>query len=623
MPRVFVRRAVAVHVQVVPVGVDAGRRRRRLQGAGGLAPRAGGEARRAGVEVHADVGLAAEVVQAGHAGGAGSPRDAAGEVRSRHRRGTVVAADQPADVPAAADRPQRVAGHDLRPAVETRHQPAGEGDAVARAGDARGGVAGRQQGGRPAHPSHQPRHAGNAGRAGPRAARGPGRDHCSGELRHQRRDFGGAAADAAHLGVRHPQGAHRAAHSVEQGGVAGGVDDGQVGDRPVVALEGGGVGAADGRPVGEGVAGVHGAAAVVVEVEIVAQFVAGAGALAAHAGFGAGKGGGKDESGGGAGGRDAVAVQVIADGVQLGEGSDLDQVVVVVVVVEGAPLGVEVETAELQHRILGTGAEIPRVRVHRAVEVHILVVPNGVVARVAGWRLEGGGRSTRPVAVDLAPGTRVPVSRNSRAVTGRAVLNAHLVAASRQSSREVGRPDAPDYLSRNASAEIAAGVASAVHRGRRIARPYFVGLRERRRLALPNHATHVPDAGHPAGRPDAPDVAAQNAGHHAHIRVARHPSVRHPQRRYHGILAELREQSDLVLRRTVYEQVLDQVAVAAEPDVVMCAVVSLGLVPDGIPAGAAVVVGVAGIARAVDVRVAVAVGVEVQVVAQLVAGAGG
>ena len=149
------------------------------------------------------------------------------------------------------------------------------------------------------------------------------------------------AAGRRHGEVDQAQVRHAAAatQSIEHSPFAA-APHGQVGDRAVVAVEGGVVLAADGRPVGVGVAGVDRAVAVGVEVQVRGQLVAGAVAVgvrvrvrAAHVLPGRSPGEGRGVARLVARGRRAVAVEVPAQRVQLGQRVDLDQAVVVGVVV--------------------------------------------------------------------------------------------------------------------------------------------------------------------------------------------------------------------------------------------------------------------------------------------------
>ena len=174
-------------------------------------------------------------------------------------------------------------------------------------------------------------------------------DPAAGIAAHQAGDI----VPAGHLGVEQAQRGHRAAEIANQSNIA--VDSGvgldeEVGDGVAVAVElaaesrrdaaKSSHAAGEGRPAGAAipveVGGVHFAAVVGVEVQVVEQFVAGAGGLvggvavavvvgegAAHAGEGGGVAGGIAGgvgAGGNAGGfgvHDAVAVEVVADGVEL------------------------------------------------------------------------------------------------------------------------------------------------------------------------------------------------------------------------------------------------------------------------------------------------------------------
>ena len=138
------------------------------------------------------------------------------------------------------------------------------------------------------------------------------------------------------VGVGQAQAADGAARrqDLEQSDVVrGGPVDGQVADDMPVAVESGAV-SGQGVPVGIDVRTAHRVVAVGVKVQVGGQFVAVAhsgAAGAAHAGGGAGEGGPVTVPVAGADG--AVAVGVPADGVELGQGADLNQVVAVGVVV--------------------------------------------------------------------------------------------------------------------------------------------------------------------------------------------------------------------------------------------------------------------------------------------------
>ena len=106
-----------------------------------------------------------------------------------------------------------------------------------------------------------------------------------------------------------------------------------------VAVKSGVVIPPDGRPVGVGIRGSHHPVAVGVKVQIRRQFIAGADARgAAHTGSGGGNAVG--ESGGitaGVGRRGIpAAAQIPANGVQLIQGTDIDEAVVVQIVVNGS-----------------------------------------------------------------------------------------------------------------------------------------------------------------------------------------------------------------------------------------------------------------------------------------------
>ena len=214
------------------------------------------------------------------------------------------------------------------------------------------------------------------------AARGPGRNRRSAELGRQRRQVGGGAADAAHVDVRQPQAAHRAAQGAEQSRAARRIDDGQVGDHPVVAVEGRRVRAADGRPVGVVVVGIDVAVAVRVEIQVRGQLVAGAdvrklirvrAVRTAHALRRRRAREGGVVGRGGAHRRRPVAVQIPAQRVQPGQRVDLDQQVVVGVVVRAGRLVVV-----HRHQDMLRGVAEAAVR-----DVHPLVHRVGVVRQGA------------------------------------------------------------------------------------------------------------------------------------------------------------------------------------------------------------------------------------------------
>ena len=157
---------------------------------------------------------------------------------------------------------------------------------------------------------------------------------------------GAGAAGRRHGDVDQAQVRHAAAasQSPEQSPFAA-ARHGHVGDRAVVAVEGGVVIAADGRPVGIGVVRVHVAVGVRVEVQVRRQLVAGAVAVVAQvravqtAHVLRPR---RTREGGPVvrlvGARVAVAVQVPARRVQFGQRVDLDQEVAVGVVIRTAHL---------------------------------------------------------------------------------------------------------------------------------------------------------------------------------------------------------------------------------------------------------------------------------------------
>ena len=133
VPRRFVRVAVAVHVQGVPAGEDAGGRRGRLQLRRGAAAALVGGRDAAGLEVpmarRGRAGVAGQAVLVGRRAAAG---DRAGRVAGDD--GSPVAADQAASAARAALRRRlRVAGHDHRTRRRRPHQAADVGVARHRA----------------------------------------------------------------------------------------------------------------------------------------------------------------------------------------------------------------------------------------------------------------------------------------------------------------------------------------------------------------------------------------------------------------------------------------------------------------------------------------------------------
>ena len=225
-----------------------------------------------------------------------------------------------------------VAAHDGG-TLHIPHQPAGvEIVAGAGVGDAErdGGVAGPDGAVQPARQSAGlAKGAGNGDRAALHVA---GFNHAAGLGIARQRPGVSVEAGGFHPGFNQPHIPDPGAvvQPVEQPGVAGGVDV-QAGQGMALAVEFGGV-LVHRRP-GVVVAGRAGR-----EAQRHGQFVADAAVGAAHAAGGAGGAAGKDGAVAGAhagGVRVAVAVQIPADGVQLGDAVDVDQVVVVGVVILG------------------------------------------------------------------------------------------------------------------------------------------------------------------------------------------------------------------------------------------------------------------------------------------------
>ena len=315
-----------------------------------------------------------------------------------------------------------------------------------------------------------------------------------------------------------------------------------------------------------------------------------------------------------AGSRGAVAVQIPADGVQLRQGADFDQAVVVVVVVAVLRRGVHAAVA--QRRVVRALAEVPRRFVRVAVAVHVHVGPAGEDAGGRRRRLQlrrgaAGALVGRRDAARLA----VPVARRGRAgVAGQAVLVGRRAAARDRAGRVAG-----DDGSAVAAHQPAGAAGAALRLSLRVA-----GHDHRTRRRRPHQAADVGVARHRAARPrrlhPAPRRPRQRRRRTLLADV--HVGVRQPQRAHHGAAAQHREQP-AVVAVAVDVEVVDGVAVAVEHGVEVGAVAGRPAAADGIPAAAAVVVGVARVAGAARVRRTVAVGVEVQVPGQLVAGAGG
>ena len=443
-----------------------------------------------------------------------------------------------------------------------------------------------------------------------------------------------------HAGVDHAHAADNRSRVdlAEQPGMRSVSIDGQVGDGLAVAVEDGGVGA-DRGPIGvrAGVCAVHGAVAIGVEVQVVAQFVPAACRRAAHAGDRAGEGGGVD----GGVGRGAVAVQVVADGVELGEASDVDEVVVVVVVVDQ-------QAAVGEHRIAGTAAEVPCVvgSVHRAVAVGVVGVPSGVDAGVAGGRLQiGGVLADASRAGGLPARLLIPIARHgvhreagrlepdqAASLRGRASGGDGTTRiAVRHRGAGAGEPDQPPGSrvagTRRACADGAAGIAGGDRRpgdpnqsaddrlqsrsagdgGRRVAGLDEAALMFAHQPAGGSAADGEGEGNRPAGDPSGEDRgAAVRPDERADQAVGGAGDARadQAQPRDHGGASQPREEADL-RAAAAHGEVGDRVQIAFEPTVVSVA--------DGHPVGVR-----AGVAA---VHGAVAVGVEVQVVAQFVAAA--
>ena len=299
-------------------------------------------------------------------------------------------ADQPAVVSAGNRGPGHraggVAGNDLARG-EPPHQPAEVGVSPASRGDRRRGVAGADDA---LVVSHQTTHEGAAASGGYGSAL-----HVAGGHRRSGTHLpyqNAGVAQGAHSGRQHPHiPDHPAVGQVgEQSAVEapGGDVDRQIGDGMALAVKRRGIlpRPPDRRPVGVGVGGGYAAASVGVEIQVGRKLVALAGCGAAHprtrrrqipAGERPGVG---DIFPGGA--RQPVAVQVVADGVQLVQGIDVNQVVVVGVVIHHRrPLRRGVGRGVLAGR-----AEVPGV-VGESVAVQI-DVPVGVNPGVRRGRLQ-------------------------------------------------------------------------------------------------------------------------------------------------------------------------------------------------------------------------------------------
>ena len=431
--RRFARRAVAVHVLIVPIRVDARVPHRLAQ------QRRGAALRRVRVVVVGDAAQARVPIARRHRAAAGDQAALGGRrAGARHRA-------------------RRVAGRDVGTGLGVAHQSADHRRrARVRALHRRSRVA-RHDG--PARVQH-PHQASQVARRRHRARR-PHRRCAAPALPGQRR----RAPAAVHPGVRQPQRPHRRrrAQRREQADVGAAAVDEQVADHVAVAVERGRevgrvrrrCGRADRVPAVAavvvrvakvaGTVRVRAVVAIGVEVQVLVQLVASAaGGRAAHAGrrvvegtlvlvLVAGRG-------------RAVAVQVPADGVQLAQAADFDQAVVVAVIIAALQAGVM--GAVIQHGVLRTGAEVPRVLARRAVPVDVQIVPVRVDAGGGRGRLQLAGRSARrAVGERCACGDRVAVVVRRRAAEAvdeaSRVSIALRTAGVRGHACRVGRPDRP------------------------------------------------------------------------------------------------------------------------------------------------------------------------------------
>ena len=323
---VGVRRTVAVQVQVLPVEVDAGVIDGRLElvsalghaGFGRVAfAHLGFEARdvlvpvAVGYHAHRDAHQAANLRRSGVVGGGDRHSGVAGDDGSGKGANNIVVADQPAGGPLA--------------------------------GDLAGGVAGDDPAGIDAH-----QHAGAAAVTGVDLAIRVHGNYVAAVAAHQRPDLG-RRRGTGDIDVQQPQVAQLARGHSEEAHISRGPVDEEIADgMPVpvedrlerrICLRADGFPAAAAVPVG--VPGVGLPAAVGVEVQVGGQLVAVAAIIrrAAHAAGRIGEGG--VVVGLVAGGYRSIPVQVPADGVQLGQGLDLDQAVIVGVVVHHVRRGAE------------------------------------------------------------------------------------------------------------------------------------------------------------------------------------------------------------------------------------------------------------------------------------------
>ena len=266
-------------------------------------------------------------------------------------------AGQSADIgvgPRAGHRARGIAGDDGRAIVKPR-QPADRDAAIRPSVYRYPGVAGADCA---AVSAHQPAQI-QTGRTGHRAARGVAGGNLAGAIAHQNAHHPPAAA---HVGVNHPQIPDHpvSAQDIEQPGKAASVD-GQVADGMPIAVKGGIVTPPDRIPIRESIRGSH-RHAIGGEVQIRRQLIPGATHSAPHprtrgrqipAGERPGVG---DIRAGGR--RQPVAVQVMADGVQLVQRCHVNQPIVIPVIIRHhRPL-----RRRVQCRVLpGAGSEPPGV----------------------------------------------------------------------------------------------------------------------------------------------------------------------------------------------------------------------------------------------------------------------
>ena len=227
-------------------------------------------------------------------------------------------------------------------------------------------------------------------------------------LAHQNAQFLAAAAAAVNIGPddAHPLDAAGRAQLAEQSGGAGsaaaaGRADGEVGYSVAVALESGGVGGQR-RPVG-----------VARQVYIGPQFVAGAavGGGAAHLPGGGGLAVGERRHIVGVGGV-AVAVGVMADGVELGRGAEVNEAVVIVIVVDDGLRPGRRERQQQQQQRQRQGQQRPREQPGAAADYN---GPRGhtlTSRRRRQWRIGLEGNLARSGGVfSTASGGRKPAQK--------------------------------------------------------------------------------------------------------------------------------------------------------------------------------------------------------------------